>query len=114
VPGFTVSTYATVTDPVNLSFDPSGVLYVGRDNYGSGGGYIDAVKIHRIGVGGSPVVEYGASAIYDPDAVLFDAAGSLSGTPGSVLVSGQTPPSADLARVMASGHGDSIVVDAHA
>jgi hypothetical protein len=81
VPGFTVETYATnVIDPVRLSFDPSGVLYVGRDN--------PSRRIYRIGVGGASVEEYGNQAFRDPDAVLFDVAGSISGTPGSVLVGG--------------------------
>jgi len=92
VPGFAVTTYATVTDPITLSFAPDGTLYVGRDAAGTPGGTsAQAVKIHRVGPGGSPVVEYGASAVPDPDAVLFDATGRFSGTPGSVLVGGLTP-----------------------
>lgn len=43
--------------------------------------------IRRVGVGGSPVEDYGPQ-FPDPDAVLFDAGGGISGTPGSVLVSG--------------------------
>ena len=93
VSGFTVTTYANVVDPIRLSFDPSGVLYVGRDNTGSGGGSGDPVKIHRVGIGGSPVTEYGNNALDDPDAVLFDATGTISGTPGSVLVGGEPLPS---------------------
>jgi len=89
VHGFTVETYANVTDPVKLAFDPTGVLYVGRDNTGSGGGGHDSVRIHRIGLGGSPVEEYG-NPIRDPDGVLFDATGTVAGIPGSVLVSGIT------------------------
>lgn len=46
---------ATVTHPMKLAFGTNGALYVGRDNSGSGGGVFDAVKIHRIGVGGLPV-----------------------------------------------------------
>src|SRR5262249_2501508 len=91
LPGFTVSVYAFVTDPVRLSFDPSGVLYVGRDNSGSGGTNTDSRKIHRVGPGGSPVGEYGATALPDPDAVQFDASGAISGVPGSVLVGGEDP-----------------------
>lgn len=89
VPGFTVSTYANVTDPKQLSFATSGPLagslFVGRDNTGSGGTSADSVSIHRIGPGGGPVVTYGP-AIEDPDAVAFDATGAISGTAGSVLV----------------------------
>jgi len=88
VPGFTVQQYAAVTDPVTLSFDAIGNLFVGRDNSGSGGGHSDPVPIHRVGPGGSPVTEYGNTAVFDPDAVVVDLAGIISGTPGSVLVSG--------------------------
>ncbi|MBI1926739.1 PEP-CTERM sorting domain-containing protein [Candidatus Poribacteria bacterium] len=85
VPGFTVTPYATVPVPAILSFDPSGVLYVGLDDNAPSG-----AKIRRVGVGGSPVVEYGASGRFDPDTVLFDAVGAISGTPGTVLVGGYT------------------------
>ena len=78
VPGFDVEIYATVPQPAKLAFDPSGVLYVG--NNGS------AVKIHRVGIGGSPVEAYGDTLLPDPDSVAFDASGAISGTPGSVLV----------------------------
>lgn len=85
-PGFTVEVYANVTDPIDLAFDPAGNLYTGRDNTGSGGGSSDPVRIHRIAAGGAPVIEYGAVPIFDPDSVVFDVAGTISGTPGSVLV----------------------------
>ncbi len=80
--------YANVTDPIQLAFAPDGTLFVGRDNSGSGGTAGDAVKIHRVAPGGSPVTEYGATAIPDPDAVAYDALGIVSGTPGAVLVGG--------------------------
>ncbi|HEY9174895.1 MAG TPA: LamG-like jellyroll fold domain-containing protein [Verrucomicrobiae bacterium] len=89
VPNATTTIYARVTDPARLSFAPDGTLFVGRDNSGSGGGYTDAVKIHRIGPGGSPVEEYGNTAITDPDAVAYDADGSASGIPGAVIVAGR-------------------------
>ncbi|HNQ90169.1 MAG TPA: hypothetical protein PKM73_16245 [Verrucomicrobiota bacterium] len=88
VPGAVTTIHARVTDPARLSFAPDGTLFVGRDNTGSGGDWTDAVKIHRIGPGGSPVEEYGASAITDPDAVVYDADGSASGIPGAVIVAG--------------------------
>ena len=37
------------------------------------------------------MVDYGP-ALYDPDGVLFDAVGAISGTPGSVLVARLTSP----------------------
>lgn len=92
VPGAAASIYAAVTDPLALSFGADGALYVGRDNSGSGGGNPDAVKIHRIGPGGSPVAEFGNAAIPDPDVVIVDRTGAVSGIPGAVLVGGQTSP----------------------
>ena len=88
VPGFDVGAYADVTDPVRLTVDDLGNLFVGRDNRGSGGGLDDAVKIHRVLRDAAAVSEYGAVAISDPDEVVFDATGVVSGVPGSVLVGG--------------------------
>jgi hypothetical protein len=89
-PGFDVEVYAEVTDPMELSFGPDGSLYVGRENSGSGGGNRDAVKVHRVAPGGREVEELGVVAISDPDTVLFDADGSFTGVPGSLLVGGLT------------------------
>jgi len=86
-----ITTYAQVIDPIQLSFAPDGTLFVGRDNFGSTNDpahWDDPVKIHRVGPGGAPVTEYGDAPLQDPDGVLFDALGSISGTPGSVLVAG--------------------------
>ncbi|HKS37006.1 MAG TPA: Ig-like domain-containing protein, partial [Verrucomicrobiae bacterium] len=86
-----ISHYATVIDPIQLSFAPDGTLFVGRDNSGSStnaGASGDPVKIHRVGAGGAPVTEYGNVAIDDPDGVLFDPTGNISGLAGSVLVAG--------------------------
>ncbi len=80
VPGFNVEVYANVPEPAKLAFDPSGVLYVGNN------GPLSMEKIYRVGVGGSPVEEYGDTSFPDPDSVAFDAGGAISGTPGSVLV----------------------------
>ncbi|MDZ4781598.1 MAG: PEP-CTERM sorting domain-containing protein [Planctomycetia bacterium] len=90
VPGFTVEHYADVTDPAEMTFNPAtGDLYVGRDNSGSGGSQAEAVKIHLFAPGGATVTEFGDTAIPDPDSVLFDATGDVSGVPGSVLVAGR-------------------------
>jgi hypothetical protein len=101
VPGYGVSLYAQVTDPVRLSFDrTTGALFVGRDNSGSGGTNGEAVRIHRVGPGGAPVEEYGLMAILDPDALLFDAAGTAAeGAAGSVLVGGVVDFDAQLVAV---------------
>lgn len=87
-PGWMMTTYAQVKDPVTLAFAADGSLYCGRDNWGSGGGFGDAVKIHKIGKGGSPVTEYGKSGVSDPDTVGVDDVGVITGTPGSVIIGG--------------------------
>jgi sugar lactone lactonase YvrE len=104
VPGATTTVYARVTDPIKISFAPDGTLYVGRDNSGSGGGNGDPVKIHSIAPGGSPVTERGNAACYDPDAVIFDVAGTVSGTPGAVIIGGENPSSqAILSKLVPGG-----------
>ena len=87
VPGYTVQSYASVTDPIELTFAPDGTLFAGRDNFFSGGGPGDPLRIHRIGYGGGSVTEYGAAVLPDPDAVLYDGLGTLAPA-GSVLVAG--------------------------
>jgi hypothetical protein len=82
--GFQVKPYASVPEPLKITFAPNGELYAGRNPPGDPGG---TVRIHRVGVGGSPVVEFGP-ALPDPDAVLFDANGSFAAIPGSVIVGG--------------------------
>lgn len=82
VPGYTVEEYASVGEPVELSFDPTGVLYSGRGVPGP-----DLTLIHQIGIGGAPVVEFGDTPLRDPDTALYDGAG-LFGAAGSVLTSG--------------------------
>lgn len=91
VPGFTVEQYAVVTDPTLLSFSPDGVMYVGRDASGSGGGFFEAVRIHKVGPRGLPVEDYGTTPILDPDAVAVDWQGTVSGVAGSILVGSSTP-----------------------
>ena len=76
--GFQVEIYSNVTEPMKLSFGPDGALYVGRQ-----GGSV----IHRVAPGGRSVSEFGPPMV-DPDAVLVDAAGLISGAPNSVLVGG--------------------------
>ncbi|NEZ66600.1 tandem-95 repeat protein [Leptolyngbyaceae cyanobacterium CCMR0082] len=90
IDGFTTSIYAEQSglDPAKLSFNPDGTLYVGRDNSGSGGSSSDAVRIHKIAPGGQVIDEFGSSEIADPDVVLYDNQGLISGEPGAVLVGG--------------------------
>lgn len=87
-PGYFAEIYASVTDPMTLSFDGDGNLFVGRDNSGSGGGSADSVPIHRVSGGGSVVEEFG-SAIFDPDGVIADINGIVTTLgPGSVIAGG--------------------------
>ena len=88
VPGATVSIYASVPDPITLSFAPDGMLYVGYNPEST----YTAFKIHRVGPGGSPVTPFGNTGIVDPDAVIVDVAGVVSGTPGAVIVGGYFDP----------------------
>ena len=83
VPGFAVQTYVTLpAKPTTICFDDtSGTLFVGRD---------DQFKIWRVPPGGGSYADYGHQDRHDPDAIFFDAAGTISGTPGSVLVAGAT------------------------
>lgn len=74
-----IQTYATVAVPARMSFAPDGTLYTGTNGVGP--------SLSRIGVGGSPVEAYGPG-FNDPDAVYFDADGSLSGIPGAVVEGG--------------------------
>lgn len=86
VPGFTVSTYATVNDPIRLARGTNGELYAGRDPLASGSS--TPQKVWRIGAGGAPVVEIGNAPTPDPDVVALDVNGTISGVPGSVIVAG--------------------------
>jgi hypothetical protein len=81
--GLKVEVYADVLEPAGLAFDPSGILYVGNQ--------APEGKIRRIGVGGSPVEEFGDRAINNSDRLLVDSTGSMSGTAGSVLVTEFNP-----------------------
>lgn len=76
--GFNIEIYSNVIEPMKLSFGSDGALYVGRH----GGD-----RIHRVAPGGGSVSEFGPP-MADPDAVLVDAAGLISGVPDSVLVGG--------------------------
>jgi len=100
IPGFNVDVYASVTDPMRLTFAPDGTMFVARDNSGSGGTGSSAAKIHRVAPGGGSVTEYGDVAIVDPDTVLFDATGAISGTAGSVLVGSDVGSSGRISAVL--------------
>lgn len=78
--GYHVEVYAHVDQPMKLSFSRDGSLYVGRQL-----GTTD--RIHKIGPGGHPVIEFGP-LVLDPDAVVADDDGRISGHRHSVLVGG--------------------------
>lgn len=83
VSGFQVTTYASAPSPVNMTWGADGVLFAGGGGESGGPDFIS-----RIAFGGSSSGSYGAVALSDPDAVAFDANGTISGTSGSVLVGG--------------------------
>ena len=83
VPGFKIESYASISQPNSLSFDPSGILYAGNNN--------DPAKVYRID-GDSAPQQYGNILLQDPDAVVFDSDGTISGYSGSVLVGGIDGP----------------------
>lgn len=82
VPGYTVSGYATVNTADELTFAPDGTLFVGTQNTSG------STRISRVPAGGGAGVAYGPTFV-DGNSVLYDGAGAISGTPGSVLVGGQ-------------------------
>lgn len=77
--GLKATVYANVAEPMKLSFAPDGALYVGRQGGND--------RIHRVAPGGLPVSEFGPPMV-DPDAVVVDTLGRISGIRNSVLVGG--------------------------
>lgn len=76
--GLNVGTYSQVDEPMKLAFGRDGSLYVGRQ---------PGVRIHKVAPRGREVAEFGPPMV-DPDAVLVDAKGVISGVRNSVLVGG--------------------------
>jgi hypothetical protein len=104
--GFQVKVYASVPEPLKITFAPNGELYAGRNPAGDPSG---TVRIHRVGVGGSPVVEFGPP-LPDPDAVLFDATGAFAAIPGSIIVGGITSGTSAAIHVIAPDGSASTVI----
>lgn len=78
-PTFEVHTYASnVPNPFILSFEPSGILYVGQDTS------LLTATVHQVFPNGA-VVPYGPDWV-DPDGVLFAPSGFQLAPPGSLLV----------------------------
>jgi len=89
-PGFNVEVYSDVNEPMKLSFGADGALYAGRQGGND--------RIHRIAPGGGSGSEFGPPMV-DPDAVLVDTAGLISGIPNSVLVGGSGAEAGVLAAI---------------
>jgi hypothetical protein len=106
VPGFSVEGFAAVPGPEQLAFDAAGNLYTGRGVPGGVGN--ESQKIHRVPAGGGVGTEYGNDAIDDPDAVLVDEDGSISGSAGAVLVAGRDTATSD-GKVVAILPDESVV-----
>lgn len=101
VPGAITTTYATLAHPKEIDFSSDGILFAGREE--CGGCTTDFTYIWRIGMGGSPVQQIG-TPIQDPDSVVVDRDGTISGTPGTVLVGGYAGSGAGVVKmIMQSG-----------
>jgi hypothetical protein len=101
VPGAITTVYATASHPKEIDFSSDGTMFTGRDE--CGGCTTDLTDIWRIGIGGSPVQQIG-SPIQDPDSVVVDRNGTISGTPGTVLVGGYAGTGAGVVKmIMQSG-----------
>ncbi|WP_169976904.1 PEP-CTERM sorting domain-containing protein [Tautonia rosea] len=87
---FVVTEYARLPrTPTQLTFGSDGSLYAGSS--ATDGADIGPSWVYRIAPGGTSVTRFGNEQINDPDAVLFDAEGRISGVAGSVLVGGLAP-----------------------
>jgi hypothetical protein len=86
IPGFSVTTYAAAIEhPQFMTFDPNGILYVGRR---TGDACCDPARIHKVAAGGGGAVDYGP-LIPDPDGVLADPSGWFGPAGGVLVGSGQ-------------------------
>jgi hypothetical protein len=80
LPGARLVSYVAVEQPTRMAFDPAGNLYVGHDNN------VAPQFVRKIQAGTRTISHLGVSPLLDLDAVAYDAAGTISGRPGSVLV----------------------------
>ncbi|QDU68182.1 NHL repeat-containing protein [Engelhardtia mirabilis] len=84
-PGYDVSTYApNVPGPFVLDFAPDGRLFVGQQTQPVIGVNAFVTVVAPDGTH----APYGAAPTLDPDVVVYDAVGTVSGVPGSVIVGG--------------------------
>ncbi len=84
VPGYVVEQFGMLPagyKPYTMSRDAAGSLYFGSDDNNTAG-----VQLMRMGPGGGAAVPFGLTPVYDPDGVIVDASGQISGIPGALLV----------------------------
>lgn len=96
VPGFLVDQYAVVPAPFTLSFDASENLYVGRQSFHYSFG---TEFISKVDSGSSLANQFGSSMIDDPDAVIVDADGAVTGVVDAVIVGGASPLGGGMGRI---------------
>ncbi|MBS0189704.1 MAG: hypothetical protein U0573_08345 [Phycisphaerales bacterium] len=84
IPGVGIHTYGTFPStylPVTLTRGTDGSLYAGTNDNATSGAFV-----RRIPPGGGTSVQFSIGMVYDPDGVLFDATGAISGVANSVLL----------------------------
>ena len=92
--------YFDFSSLVDDQFDPTGNLYVGNNTDGR---IPSPQNIYKISFLDSVVEEYGNSTIFDPDTVLFDQQGVVSGVPNSVLVGGWDRSTGYISAILPDG-----------
>jgi YD repeat-containing protein len=90
VTGHRVQVYAAMERPIGLAFDAAGTLYVGADEISAfPNDPRDPGFVRRVSPGGGTVQPFGPLQD-DPDALVVDTTGTISGASGALLVSGTT------------------------
>jgi len=101
VPGYKVETFATdLLYPDWICFDPTGVMYVGSNNWST------PEPVYRISPEGQ--VAWFGPALVDTDGGVYDVDGRISGVPGSILVAGSCFSPSYLTAIHPDGTGEQI------
>ncbi|MDX2117922.1 MAG: GC-type dockerin domain-anchored protein [Planctomycetota bacterium] len=102
VAGTRTTIYSTVPvayRPYTASWDAQGRLYLGSDNNATSGEFL-----RRVPAGGGPSEVFADSRIFDPDGILVDVNGTITGVAGSVLAaSGTSSGGGQLSRIDPDG-----------
>ncbi len=102
IAGFRTEVYAdNVITPAQLTFDSQGNLFAGGELYKISGHAQSPTRVFKIASGGGSVVEYGDTLIDDPDAIVYDRDGIISGAPGSILVGGANFNNVSIGKISA-------------